>query len=189
MRYVLSTGKVVEVWFSHKREQVPIKKLESLYNHAVRTVVRDKEGNVISDEPECPTELKPVSTTCRVKVNGNELISEAKCHRNDTFSRDKGRRIAWNKLTKPADENGIWLQDFLSKEERRELFFKVFPKYDAESYWSHEVSPLNEPEETMQQFHENPNMLQEYETPKWYSDLIRGISNAGKFLKEKVRGK
>lgn len=183
MRFVLKSGRNVEVIFNYEYHEVPIKKLEYLY--AIQSVIRDIDGNIINTK-DCPTEAKPHITKIKIKIGGSELRAEAKCHKNDIFCKDKGRKIVWSKLTKGK---GIKLGDFLSKEERRELFLKVFPRYNP--YFPYETQEQEQVE--MQKFKETMKsweILSNAETnqPDWVDDIKRGISNLGSFIKEKLRG-
>lgn len=170
MRHVLSSGKTVEVYFTHKYHEVPVKKYE--YLDAIRTFEYDDKGQEIWSESQCPTEIKPCGTEVKIKYNGNELVAEAKCHHNDQFSKSKGRRVAYNKLTRGK---GIKLQDFLNKEERKELFFKVFPQYNSECISMEEFSSMKEVVQD----------LSKGRMPEWANDFIAGLKNMKHLFQKK----
>lgn len=120
MRYTLSTGKHVEVYFNHVYNEVPIRKYANM-------LVNDGDEVVA-----IPTEFKPYKTVCQITVDGNVVTAEAVCAPCDNFCKEKGRRTAYNNLVKHPNNrvmSRIDLKDLLSKSERAELFNLVFPKY------------------------------------------------------------
>lgn len=120
MRYILSTGKHVEVYFNHVYAEVPIRKY-------VNAPLNDGDEVVA-----VPTEFKPYKTVCQITVDGSVVTAEAVCAPCDNFCKEKGRRTAYNNLVKHPNNrvmSRIDLKDLLSKSERAELFNLVFPKY------------------------------------------------------------
>lgn len=111
MRVSLSSGKLVEVRFNYQFHEVPIKRYVGAFTRL---------NNVHS----CPTEKKPYKTSCEITLNDQYYKVTSTCHKNDQFQKLKGRLRSYNMAMRG-------LNKILTKNERRELFHKVFPQFKS----------------------------------------------------------
>ena len=225
--YSLSNDLVIEVKFNHKYKEVPIKK-RGFVKQPLNTVLFDK-ANLLGplsaeqiSEISCdwenqsvPTEVKPYETSCEIifrydlstdrwrGIPNQTFFSVADCHKNDNFSKLKGRKVSFSKALKQTHvEDGPALLDKLDREE---LFFMVFPQYRVwedtfEDYWTVEDEKqyeewLDKEEnkwldnriaqiETKKEMRVRPTTMKEKTLTIWAK-----IGDSFRSLREKVAGK